>query len=224
MTVLPCLWLFFRNATQRRLLFTRIVRLSWCFFRKIMEALWLIKIQISPKDILTLSSATSTIVVANHTSLIDVIILVSLTKDATCITKGRLFQNPLIRYILANAFIGNDGDPIELINHATTALKSGYNLIIFPVGTRSQGEAMLRRGTAYIAMESLCDILVLRIDADPPHLRKGKGWRDAGEKRVVYNINIKAVLRAQKIVESEKSRNINARIITRRIKETLDSI
>ncbi|MCL1894678.1 MAG: 1-acyl-sn-glycerol-3-phosphate acyltransferase [Holophagaceae bacterium] len=222
MTVIPFLWLLFWNVAKRKLVFTRIVRLSWCFFRKIMETLWLIKIQVSQKDILTLKSAASTIIVANHTSLIDIIILVSLTNDATCIVKGRLFQNPLIRFILANAFIGNDQDPIELIDHAVAALMSGYNLIIFPEGTRGNGEVKLRRGAAYIAMESLSDVLVLRIDADPPHLRKGRGWRDAGEKRVVYNIRVKAILKPQIILNTEKSRNINARMITKRIKEAFD--
>jgi 1-acyl-sn-glycerol-3-phosphate acyltransferase len=153
--------------------------------------------------------------------LIDIIILVSLTKDATCLARGGLFQNPLIRFILLNAFIANDGDSIELIGRSTAALRGGYNLIIFPEGTRSAGGKKLQRGTAYIASESLSDIMVLRINVDPQHLRKGKGWQDAAEKRVVYGIRVKAVLKPLEMMDAEKSRNINARRITARIEEAM---
>jgi 1-acyl-sn-glycerol-3-phosphate acyltransferase len=217
--ILPLLWLIFRNADRRRLVFTRVIRLSWRFFRRIMESLQLIEVRVPDKDRENLASVTSTIIVANHLTLIDIIILVSLTKDATCIVKGKLSQNFFVRFIVANAFIANDGESDELISRSAAALRNGYNLIVFPEGTRSGGEVKFQRGAAYIAAESLADVLVLKIVLNTPFLRKGKGWRDAGEEKAVYDISAKALLKPAEIIDAEKSRNINARAIISRIED-----
>jgi len=221
-TLLPILWLFCWNGDRRKLLIIRCVRLSWRFFRRIMELLRLIKIRVSSEDRQTLSSITSTVIAATHHTLIDIVILVTLVKDATCIVKGKLFQNFFVRFVVANAFISNDEDPEVLINSSVAALRKGYNLIIFPEGTRSSESGKLQRGTAHIAAESHADILVLTIDVNPLILRKGKDWRDAGEKPAVYDIRVKTVLKPMEIIDAGKSRNINARMLTARIKEAFE--
>jgi 1-acyl-sn-glycerol-3-phosphate acyltransferase len=221
--VLPPLWLFVWGGDCRRLIIVRCVRLSWSLFRQIMESLHLIEVRASQEDRRMLASLSSTIIVSTHPSLIDIVLLVSMTKDATSIVRGGLFQNPLIRFIVANAFIGNDGDPDKLISRSVGVLKKGYNLIIFPEGTRNDGTlGGLKRGAAHIAVRSVADVAVLRIRPSPPVLRKGRGWRDAGESRAVYDISVRAILKTAGIVDAGKSRNINARAMTARIKEALE--
>ena len=217
--VLPLLWLFVWNGRNRRLIFAYCIKTSWSFFRWIMESLGLIGVSISNEDQQILSSVSSTIIAANHLSLIDVIIIASLTNRPTGITKGRLSSNMLLRFILSNGFIRNDGGPGELISRSAAAISEGCNLIVFPEGTRGGGK--LQRGTAHIALESMADILALKIDMSAPMLRKGRGWRDAGDRRAVYGISIKTRLNPKEIMDPAKNRNINARKITALIEEAL---
>jgi len=223
-TVLPPLWLFVWDGGHRGLLFVRCVRLSWRLFQQIMESLHLIEVRVSQEDRRLLASLSSTVIVSTHPSLIDIVLLVALTKDATSIVRGGLSQNPFIRFVLSNAFIGNDEDPEELIRRSVEALKSGYNLIIFPEGTRNDGVlGKLKRGAAHIAIASLADVAVLKIRSRPPMLRKGRGWRDAGESRSVYDISVQAILKTLDFIDAKKSQNLNARTLTARIKDALES-
>jgi len=201
----------------------RCIRLSWRLLQQIMVSLHLIAVRASQEDRRLLSSLSSTIIVSNHPSLIDIVLLFSMTKDTTCLVRGGLSQNPLIRFILANAFIANDEDPDKLISRSVGALKKGYNLIIFPEGTRNDGTPRkIKRGAAYIAIESLADVAVLKIRPSPPVLRKGRGWRDAGERRSVYDIGVQAILKTPDIIDTGKNQNLNARAVTARIKEALE--
>jgi 1-acyl-sn-glycerol-3-phosphate acyltransferase len=221
---LPPLCLFVRDGDRRRLLFVRCVGLSWRLFRQIMVSLRLIDVWASAEDRRLLASLSSTVVVSTHPSLIDVVILASMIKDATGIARGGLSRNPIIRLVVANAFICNDDDPHELVARAVGALKRGHNLIIFPEGTRNDGApGKLKRGAAHIAMGGLADVAVLRISPRPPILRKGRGWRDAGEGRSVYDISVRTVIRAPGPADAGKSRNMNARALTARIREALEA-
>jgi 1-acyl-sn-glycerol-3-phosphate acyltransferase len=221
--VLPPLWLFVRDGDRRRLIFVRCVRLSWRLFTQIMVSLHLIEVRVSQEDRRLLASLSSTVIVSTHPSLIDIVLLVSMTKDATSVVRGGLFQNPIIRFIVVNAFIGNDEEPDELVSRSVGALKKGYNLIVFPEGTRNDGATgRLKRGAAHIAIGGMADVAVLRIGVCPPMLRKGGGWRDAGERRSVYDISVRAVLKTADTIDTGKSRNTNAKTLTARIKEALE--
>jgi len=221
--ILPPLLLFVWNGDRRKLLFVRCVRLSWCLFRRIMASLRLIEVKVSPEDRRLLASLSSTVIVSTHPSLIDVVLLVSLTRDSTSIVRGGLSRNPIIRLVLANAFICNDEDPDGLISRSVAALKKGYNLIIFPEGTRNDGGlGKLKRGAAHIAVRSRADVAVLSVTSRPPMLRKGTGWRDAGEGRSVYEIRVLDILKTADVLDAGKGHGLTARALTAKIKGTLE--
>jgi 1-acyl-sn-glycerol-3-phosphate acyltransferase len=110
-----------------------------------------------------------------------------------------------------------------LIGRSVEAIKKGYNLIVFPEGTRNDGATgELKRGAAHIAIAGQADVAALRISPRPPVLRKGRGWRDAGESRSVYDISVRAVLKTAGAIDAGKSRSVNARALTARIREALE--
>jgi 1-acyl-sn-glycerol-3-phosphate acyltransferase len=222
LAVLPFLWLFVWNGDARRLRAIRCVRLAWRILRWIMEGFRLIDVHVSAEDARTLGTLSSTIIASNHPTLIDIVLLGSLTKDATCIASGRLYKNPIMRFVLANAFVSNDGDPEAMISRSAAALRKGLNLIVFPHGTRNEGGGKLRRGTAHIAWESQAEILVAKISSTPTVLRKGKGWHDVADRTSVFRIELQAALAPADIGDAAKSRNINARAITAKIEDALD--
>lgn len=77
------------------------------------------------------------VVVANHPSLLDAVILVSRLPNAVCIMKASLMNNLLLGAGARMArYIVNDS-PLPMIRNAIHELREGACLIIFPEGTRT---------------------------------------------------------------------------------------
>ena len=82
-------------------------------------------------------------IIANHPSLIDVVFLIGLVRDANCVVKQSLWQNPFTRGpVRSTGYISNDGS-MDMLDAAADALKQGQTLIIFPEGTRNLEESGL---------------------------------------------------------------------------------
>ncbi len=94
-------------------------------------------------------------VIANHPSLIDVVVLISCIRDANCVVKESLWQNPFMRGPIRTAgYISNDGS-IDMLETAAQVLQDGQTLIIFPEGGRVQRRGQppdFHRGAAAIAL------------------------------------------------------------------------
>ncbi len=77
------------------------------------------------------------VIVANHPSLLDAVLLISHLPNAVCVMKAQLMHNLLLgagsrmaRYIVNDA-------PLTMIRSAIAELKGDARLIIFPEGTRT---------------------------------------------------------------------------------------
>jgi 1-acyl-sn-glycerol-3-phosphate acyltransferase len=118
------------------------------------------------------------LIVANHPTLIDVVMLVSLIPEVDCIVKRGLWRNPFLRWpvIWASYIPNSEGE--ELIDRCATTLRHGHSLLVFPEGTRTVPGKPIRmqRGAAHIALAADADILPVTIDCDPPTLFKGNPW------------------------------------------------
>ena len=78
------------------------------------------------------------LIIANHPTLIDIVLLMALLPDTKCVVKSELFSNRLMGPVVrAAGYIRNDYEPEVLIEKCRETLEAGYNLIIFPEGTRS---------------------------------------------------------------------------------------
>ena len=108
-----------------------------------------------------LSELRSKVVIANHPSLFDVVILFSLIPNADCIVKGELIQNKFISLIIKNLYIPNNIPFDDQLEHAKKSMEEGNNLIIFPEGTRSKpGEPWeFKKGAARFALYSKNDVI-----------------------------------------------------------------
>ena len=94
---------------------------------------------------------------ANHPSLIDVVVLISIIPNADCVVKAHLFKNPFLRGVVKNTGYISNADPEGLLVDCKKSLAAGNNLIIFPEGTRTKvGQAVkFQRGAANIALRCL---------------------------------------------------------------------
>lgn len=131
-------------------------------------------------------------VIANHPSLIDVVVLISCIRDANCVVKESLWQNPFMRGPIRTAgYISNDGS-IDMLETAAQVLQDGQTLIIFPEGTRTTpGQPPdFHRGAAAIALRGAKMITPVRISVTPTTLTKAEPWYSIPSQRFHFSLEV----------------------------------
>jgi 1-acyl-sn-glycerol-3-phosphate acyltransferase len=110
-----------------------------------MWSMGLTTIRISREDRAKLKTLTSTVVVANHPSLLDITVLLSLIPNGDCIVNAKLFTIPVVRHVVSRLFIPNS---LTFRRSSTRAAfpRRGLLLVIFPEGSRTRPIASLRYG------------------------------------------------------------------------------
>ena len=187
LVLFPVLALFL-DESKRRKHYAEIIHKSWKFFIWVIEVTKVIGVRINGN----LSDIRGKIVVASHPSLIDIILLIGQMPNSLCLAKKELLKNPIMRNIVKSLYIINDTDPEIFKKDAINALNDGYNIIIFPTGTRTQpGENIkIHKGAAQLAVMTGINIVPIKIETDYPFLIKNHSPLDAGEKTVNYNITV----------------------------------
>lgn len=125
------------------------------------------------------------IVVANHPTLIDVVLLGSHLRQMDCIVNaGWTAHSPfLARAIDAAGYVRNDGGS-QIVDACAGRLRRGRRLLIFPEGTRSprEGFGRFHRGAVHISLESGKPIVAVTIRCKPRMLGSKRKWHDVGER------------------------------------------
>lgn len=156
------------------------------------------------------------LVLANHPSLIDVVILMSLLKQTNCIVKGALWRNPFTRGpVIAAGYISNHGGS-ALIGDCVTALQQGDNLIVFPEGTRTpvNGPMQMQRGAANIAVRAACIVTPVVIRVSTPMLPKGRPWYRVPPTRPHFIVSVEDDIDMQKFLTQDRPATLAARDLT----------
>ncbi|HEV2676099.1 MAG TPA: lysophospholipid acyltransferase family protein [Aliidongia sp.] len=172
--MLPVLALLPGNQRDRA---RAIVQLSFRFYLAILQFLGVIRVDVEGGG--RLKEAGGRIVVANHPTLLDVVMLMALVPRAQCIIKHELWTSPLLGGLMRRAgYIRNDLPADALVEACRQALDQGQSLIIFPEGTRTKPGALprFRRGFANLATIAGAAIQLVVITCDPPTLFKGDPW------------------------------------------------
>lgn len=116
------------------------------------------------------------IIVANHPSLLDALLLVARLPRSACIMKASLMRNPFLGAGARLArYIRNDSTR-RMVRLAVEDLKRGGQLVVFPEGTRTTEVPINRFRPAVTLIAKLAEapIQTVFIDTDSPYL--GKGW------------------------------------------------
>lgn len=116
------------------------------------------------------------VIVANHPSLLDALMLVAQLPRSACVMKASLARNPFLGPGARLArYIRNDS-PRTMVRLAVDDLRAGGQLVMFPEGTRTTRAPLnpLHSGFALIAQRAGVPIQTVFIDTTSPYL--GKGW------------------------------------------------
>lgn len=171
----------------------RLVAASWRLFTAAAQAVGLFRISISDEDRATLASLRGRVVVANHVTLLDVVVLSVFLPDATSLAKADAGRNFFYSRIVRSVFILND-DPARAVRDAVALLHEGVNVVVFPEGTRTRGDAAsrrMRRGAARIALDASVPVLPVFISCEPQTLGKGQPWYDVSDRTVTWTLRVR---------------------------------
>jgi 1-acyl-sn-glycerol-3-phosphate acyltransferase len=116
------------------------------------------------------------VIVANHPSLLDAMVLVARLPKSACVMKASLMRNPFLAAgALLARYIPNDSAH-GMVRQAVADLRAGGQLVMFPEGTRTVRAPInpLQPGFALIAKHAKVPIQTVFIDTRSPYL--GKGW------------------------------------------------
>src|SRR5260370_15527594 len=171
------------TSARREVAVQRVVRAAFRLFAWWRPGLGLLRVSWTGAD--RLRGRAPRLIVANHPTLIDVVLLLAQLPQADCIVKTAARRNPFMRSIVTTAgYLANEhGD--ALVDACAERIARGRSVVLFPEGTRSPrgGPRRFQRGAAHIALNSGCPIVPLAIPCRPPTLLKGQPWHDVPDRR-----------------------------------------
>ncbi|HUS24311.1 MAG TPA: lysophospholipid acyltransferase family protein [Candidatus Binatia bacterium] len=174
-TLFPLLCLTTRDPAVARRRAQWLVHWWFGVFAGMMERFGLIAVEVRGEEKLRAGGA---LIIANHPTLIDVVLLIARMPQVDCIVKPAIFDNPFMRWPARWAGYVCHRTPEQLIADCTAALRAGHSLLVFPESTRTRpGEPIrMMHGAARVALESGAPVLPVAIDVQPLTLTKGLPW------------------------------------------------
>ena len=193
--------------------------IHWSFLAVvwILDAGGVMRVERRNADLLAASRGKPVLVLANHPSYLDILVLLALIPDALCVVKSYVWWNPFYGGVVrAAGYLSND-DPEKLVEACVDALRAGSPLIIFPEGTRSSPGAPLRfmRGAARIALASDAAIQPILLRCDPPAFTRSGHWYQQPPYGFRMTIEARPLLAAAALLAGEQATGFKPRALTR---------
>ncbi|ENW95284.1 hypothetical protein F903_01035 [Acinetobacter sp. NIPH 298] len=177
--VAPLVRLSSSNPEVRQQRAQQVIRYSFKGFTEMMVKLGIMSYSVEGLD--KLQNSRQELVIANHPTLIDVVVMIGLMQQANCVVKQSLWSNPFTRGPVRSAgYILNAGSQ-QFIEDCVARLQEqgAASLLIFPEGTRTEkGERLneFQRGAANIAIRANVPIRPVLISCTPSTLTKNEKW------------------------------------------------
>lgn len=132
------------------------------------------------------------IVVPNHPSLIDAVLVISRLPGLACIMKASIVDNPSLGAGARLArYIPNDSLR-SMIHLAAAELGAGHHLLLFPEGTRSTARPIgpIRGSVALIARQAKVPVQTVFIETNSPFLAKGWPLMRRPQLPITYRVRL----------------------------------
>ena len=213
--VLPLVRLWPGDNHQRNSRARRVVHYAFRYFVGLMDVLGCNHVELTGGE--QLRNSRGQLVIANHPSLIDVVILIGCIPSCNCIVKQALWRHPFMGGVLRLSGYMSNSDPEALLAQCRQSFDAGSSIVVFPEGTRTVDNKPLKfqRGAANIAVRCAVDILPVTILADPPTLKKGMPWYHIPSRRSIFYVDVKEPLDISTIISREDEPSVATRRLNR---------
>ncbi len=195
LTAFPIVRFCSQTAEKKGRRIRGLIQISFIAFIRFMT---LLGIMGKPKveGLETLREVGPCVIIANHPTLIDVVLLFSLIPDSNCVVKRALWEHFFLGGVVKGAgYIPNDDGP-KLIEGCKEGLSQGKPLVIFPEGTRSPANELhaFNRGALQIALRAGVPVVPAVITCSPPTLMKHQAWYEVPERAFQLTLKFHPVM------------------------------
>lgn len=178
------------DAQKRRYLARRSIAISFRWFLMLLRFLRVLDYRIHGAE--TLHGDRGCLVVANHPTLIDYVLLASIEPELDCLVKSALLKNPFVSGVIRAADYLINREAGELLDASRQRLSRGETILIFPEGTRTrtQQAMSLQRGAANIAVRCGADLRVILINCSEHFLDKQTKWYNVPQCKPIFTVQV----------------------------------
>ncbi len=226
--IFPLMFVFISDVDLRTLKARRLVGRAFGAFWEMMCILRILDYEIKGRE--RIDPRRCQLIVANHPTLIDVVLLISLFPRANCVIKKAVTENIFMRSVVRAADYISNSAPEELLESCAAYLKAGGSLMLFPEGTRTKQEKGMdfKPGAAAAATRAGVEVLPIAIECKPLFLSKELPWYYVPYERPVFKVNIleaiPAVDQCADFTTARQARHELNSMIFRRISNELTGI
>jgi 1-acyl-sn-glycerol-3-phosphate acyltransferase len=210
-----------KDRAKRNQLTQGSIRRSFQFFLKTARFLRVLDYRIH--NVARFNDDEGCLVVANHPSLLDYVLLASCMPRCDCIVKQSLLKNVFMRGVIKSAGYIPNADSETLLPQCQKKLDQGGMILIFPEGTRTTpGQEMhLQRGAANIALRCNVNIRVVHIYCDQPMLTKQGKWYNIPRLKPVFTVTIQDKISVKNFISDG---DVSLAIAARRLTDQLSTL
>jgi len=207
--LVPLSMLLFRTRRQRTRWLRSALHRGARLWVGLTELLQLIRVEVDdqrasgPKAETISDTSTPLLIIANHPSLIDVLLVSAALPNLCCVLKGNLHYNPLFTLLIRHLDYLPNSDPELMLTEGQARLAAGEHLLIFPEGTRTTPMAtttevpssarldlQFRLGAAELARRTGANTLPVVIHYHERYLSKGHPWYRLPRNIMAYRLEI----------------------------------
>lgn len=211
--IFPALLLSVRQETQRTYYSRRMISALFRFFIALVSFCGAIEFRVRHAERLR---GSGLLILANHPTLLDVVLLISLIENASCIVKAELFEHfATCGPLKAAGYLCNGNE--NLLAQCHDVMAGGANLVIFPEGTRTpvDGQLHFGRGAANVAVRLKKDVTPVFIACEPLTLMKGEKWYHVPVKKAVITLTVQETIPVTPYISPAQPETLAARRLNR---------
>jgi 1-acyl-sn-glycerol-3-phosphate acyltransferase len=160
---------------DKRLIIVHYITSLWASLYTWINPWWQISIESREK----LNNSKTYIIISNHQSMLDILVLFRLLAHFRWVSKTEIFKIPVVGWIMTlNKYIevkrGDKKSVMKMIEISKKVIASGISILIFPEGTRSKNGNLqqFKDGAFILALDTRTNILPVIINATSGTLTK----------------------------------------------------
>ncbi len=214
--------LLLHRGTRRRQWARHLVSMSFRFFLWASARLGVLEFRLRGAE--KLRADRGCLVVANHPTLIDYVMLAAIVPTLDCVVKADVLSNPFFSGVIraAGYLVNNRAD--TFLEDCRARLLQGACILIFPEGTRTRpGEGLrLQRGAAQVAVRCPSDVRLVAIHCSEAILAKHSHWYDVPARKPVFTVSVGERLNPDTLFSDTRPEpSLAARQLTRELTDRL---